>query len=867
MATSFEIEIIIPEVETGTKLSENDLFELRNYLNENLQGEGLNFQVKEAPMREGQMGELAELVLSGMLHASMAVPIELFFAKVLAPKIEHWAKERSKSNNLPNIEVRSSIKGKGFQSAYLSGSSGKIQELGHATYLIEDEYTHAILIGCSDYHGNFPAIPPVKANIEEMYKILSDKNFLGLPEKNIVTCYNQTSVEIQLALSNISHEPNIKTLIIYYAGHGHYTDTNQLYLTATNTQKSHGNIIGGIDFNFIRKDILMRSPARQKILFIDACHSGIAVHPAHNPLYEIEGKGKHANPESSENEGPIGFYTMTSSASDKLSYFNNENDDDPTYFTASIAQALKNGVDNDNEYLSLDDVFEYSQKTLTLDYKLPSPHNKNVLVDYKTGMYFSPSNFFIAKNAAFSSEKLKTAVEQNIKDLVLFEARLKIEKLRKQFRYDAAILIWADNRERFLNFLQFKENGDAEFGIGKYSDAEKEYVMSLQTLIDEEDDPKSNLRNEVKSKLNKCRKEILAGGSMGGGSKGFGDPPQQLNNNKFHKIKNMFMSNWKKIAVIAVPVLLLGFFALNGMIPWKHSSEDVKNTAGNDTANYFLGSFVAPPVDIIDTNNSKLKAIVEMGATGFDYSIIRINEKKQWELFKYKPGWSRAYEGDANYDSILKKINKYIAEIRKFGVSSSDIHFVISSGANQQKNVQTMTSALVTLGYVVNTVTPQEEATYALNCALPNMYDGKGFVVDVGSSNTKIAWTDNGKVVTQIANGSKYRIRKIDDNEVYNSIKNSLKDMPEECKKCCFIIGGVPYQLANIARVDNERYTQLKSPNHYSPASFKLKPDDLEKLKGGLNIYKAISDGAGCKSFVFDWGSHFGIGLLLKLPY
>ena len=74
----------------------------------------------------------------------------------------------------------------------------------------------------------------------------------------------------------------------------------------------------------------------------------------------------------------------------------------------------------------------------------------------------------------------------------------------------------------------------------------------------------------------------------------------------------------------------------------------------------------------------------------------------------------------------------------------------------------------------------------------------------------------------------------------------------------CFVLGGVPYELAKQTRQGEERYTVLNPP-----ASYK---SDKQKVISGLNIYKGLVDATNCDTFVFDWDANFTIGFLLGLP-
>jgi hypothetical protein len=81
--------------------------------------------------------------------------------------------------------------------------------------------------------------------------------------------------------------------------------------------------------------------------------------------------------------------------------------------------------------------------------------------------------------------------------------------------------------------------------------------------------------------------------------------------------------------------------------------------------------------------------------------------------------------------------------------------------------------------------------------------------------------------------------------------------IPSDRTEYCFIIGGVPFELAKQIRREKERYTVLRLPDDYKASG--------DKQRAGLNIYKAVADATGCKNFVFDWDANFAIGFLLNL--
>jgi len=267
-------------------------------------------------------------------------------------------------------------------------------------------------------------------------------------------------------------------------------------------------------------------------------------------------------------------------------------------------------------------------------------------------------------------------------------------------------------------------------------------------------------------------------------------------------------------------------------------------------------SFTPAPFNYTPASASsgKLKGVVELGATGFNSFIVRIDAQKNWQLEKAEYGASLVYEKLTSDDDVKSGLKRYIADMLGFGVGSKDIHFVVSSGAKKVDITRKITAELKKMGYFVNEVTPQQEGQLALKAALPKSYSNRAFVVDVGSGNTKISWLPGGALEGP---GAKYFQNNTPDGDVHQQTKALASQIPSNLRGTCFIIGGVPYELAKQTRNGKERYTVLKAPGGYTA--------DGAKQKAGLNIYSAIADATGCKQFVFDWDANFTIGFLLNL--
>lgn len=255
--------------------------------------------------------------------------------------------------------------------------------------------------------------------------------------------------------------------------------------------------------------------------------------------------------------------------------------------------------------------------------------------------------------------------------------------------------------------------------------------------------------------------------------------------------------------------------------------------------------------------NGKLKGVVELGASGFNSFVVRIDDQKRWKLEKAEFNNSLVLENMATDADVRDGLKRYIGKMLDNGVPGRDIQFVVSSGAAKAENTQKIVRALKSLNYVVNTVTAEQEGRLALRAVLPSDFDNNAFVADIGSGNTKISWRSGGSVQALETYGSKYFQESTSDAKVIEDVAAKAKQIPAANRKTAFIIGGIPFELAKQVRNGKERYTVLKAPGDYT--------GENAKQKAGLVIYKALADATGCQQFVFDWDANFTIGYLLTL--
>ena len=461
------------EIEIKSPDAKNDIYELRNYLQQNV--EDLQLKIKEEPPQEGQMsiGILGVFALDTVLHVAANISLEEWYQHKLKPRVVQWLQSRKKNDD-GSLEILSTLKDETSKIHFLEDSEGKSKIFNNVYYALDTDRTRAVLIGTGEFDNGFPAIPPVKGNMEDFFNLLTDKTHIGLPQQNVTVAFNKTNTEIEELLLQTSRLPDTETLIIYFAGHGYRTDIKKLYLIARNTRKIDDYILGGIDFDFISNAVLKPSTARQKIMILDACHSGIATQGDKDMIMDTDVKGT---------------YILASSPGDEVSYFSKNGRN--TYFTGALIDVLKNGIDNSKEMLTLDDLYDYSKDHLSQK-KFPHPI-------YKSELNIPPANFSIARNPAFSLEKLKVKISQMLRQGKVEDALYEYRLLLKRYPDDMQLRKDAAECETQVMFTRFVQEADELFfHHHDYNAAAEKYKKALQVKDD----------MLISGKISKCEEYI-----------------------------------------------------------------------------------------------------------------------------------------------------------------------------------------------------------------------------------------------------------------------------------------------------------------------------------------------------------------------
>ncbi|GEM_PF-3460303 len=207
-----------------------------------------------------------------------------------------------------------------------------------------------VMFGSSDYkYAEFNPIPNVNANLEHLSKVLQDESIIGIPEENIKIFLNITEVELKVQLDNLASESNRnETLLIYFSGHGVFSNSNfELYLAGFDTQSDKVHVNGLTIIKF--KEFVNKAKNLRKFVILDCCYSGEIHRGAMNKSFE--------NHLLAQIKRYSGTFTITSSSRDQVSLYPPEKPQEPTFFTGKLIEFLKTGINNNNQYVTLQEIF------------------------------------------------------------------------------------------------------------------------------------------------------------------------------------------------------------------------------------------------------------------------------------------------------------------------------------------------------------------------------------------------------------------------------------------------------------------------------------------------------------------------------
>ncbi|WP_225824485.1 caspase family protein [Streptomyces naphthomycinicus] len=214
--------------------------------------------------------------------------------------------------------------------------------------------SRVLLIGTSSYRpdSGFTPLRNVPHNLVHLAETLCDPVLGGFQREHCEVLPNPASGDqVHEAILRAVHEAT-DTLLIYYAGHAERDDKGELYLTTYASRSGATEIaFSGLRYKVL-EECVKNSPAQNRILVLDCCHSGAASPMSGAALLERPEAPAVATDEEAEIEGTC---VLTSCRANQVSL--DSDGQGFTAFTGHLIRVLRDGVPGAPGLLDLDTVY------------------------------------------------------------------------------------------------------------------------------------------------------------------------------------------------------------------------------------------------------------------------------------------------------------------------------------------------------------------------------------------------------------------------------------------------------------------------------------------------------------------------------
>ena len=232
---------------------------------------------------------------------------------------------------------------------------------------LDKENTYVLLIGASKYpYWRVMDIPNVHVNLREVVSLLSDPFYWGIPTEKIKVIEDEniedTNNGIQEFFDNIT-TPRA-TVILYYSGHGLQSvkAVDDLFLATLNIKEKTFEA-SSIKISELRR-LFSECIAARKILLLDCCYAGKIT----------KGFMSDDNSESIAKLNDFeGTYIMAASSEYERAKFDPEDPNSPTKFTGKLLEVIKNGIESDDEFCTLNSIYNQIRSSFLTQKDAPKP--------------------------------------------------------------------------------------------------------------------------------------------------------------------------------------------------------------------------------------------------------------------------------------------------------------------------------------------------------------------------------------------------------------------------------------------------------------------------------------------------------------
>ncbi|MEU0526248.1 caspase family protein [Streptomyces niveus] len=209
--------------------------------------------------------------------------------------------------------------------------------------------SRAVLIGVSKYNEPLKRLDTVAHNLTGLKEFLTGPDSWSLAPKHCVVLPNPESAADVLDAVHAASAEATDALLVYFAGHGLLSPAGDLYLALTDSHA--GRLFRALDYDHLRHQVAEECAARSRVVILDCCFSGQALHGYMG-----------APPELADCGGIDGTYVMTASSETKRSMAPKA--EHYTAFTGALLTALTEGVPDGPELLDTESVYRHLRRQL-----------------------------------------------------------------------------------------------------------------------------------------------------------------------------------------------------------------------------------------------------------------------------------------------------------------------------------------------------------------------------------------------------------------------------------------------------------------------------------------------------------------------
>ena len=218
--------------------------------------------------------------------------------------------------------------------------------------------SRAVLIGTSGY-DELTQVPAAANSLESMYRLLIGP-LCGWPAE-CVTRIAEPRAPGDIPDQLVELFSQVKDVaLFYYVGHGQMDWENQLCLgLAGSKARSERRATTGLAFEAVRR-ALRASPAATKVVILDCCFAGLAVHDGNS----LAGTGEEVD--ITGLAGASGAYTLAATGPADAAWFESDTDSPlpHTHFTRAFVDAVSRGIPDAPDVLTLEPVYQWLREAL-----------------------------------------------------------------------------------------------------------------------------------------------------------------------------------------------------------------------------------------------------------------------------------------------------------------------------------------------------------------------------------------------------------------------------------------------------------------------------------------------------------------------